>query len=139
MLDNADFEVFETYTYEQLLIIYTKERLQQLFNLPVLVLEQDEYAREDIEWKHENLGLVLQPTIDLIESSGSAIGILSCQDEECMPKPNDTTFTQKLHHLVPEGEEARLGRTKYPTTRFEQGFIVQHYAGSVEYRIQTAG
>lgn len=139
VLDIAGFEIFETNAYEQLLINYTNEKLQQFFNHHMFVLEQEEYAREGIEWDYVNFGLDLQPTIDLIEISGAAIGILSCLDEECiMPKATDFTFTHKLNQLwageLLPGEQSHPGRNKYEPSRFEQGFIVQHYAGKVEYR-----
>lgn len=141
VLDIAGFEIFEVNAYEQLLINFTNEKLQQFFNHHMFVLEQEEYSREGIEWDYVNFGLDLQPTIDLIESSGNAIGILSCLDEECiMPKATDTTFTHKLHQLwagpVHTGEQPHPGRSKYTPARFDQGFIVQHYAGSVEYRTE---
>lgn len=139
VLDIAGFEIFETNGYEQLLINYTNERLQQFFNHHMFVLEQEEYAREGIEWDFVNFGLDLQPTIDLIEASGNAIGILSLLDEECiMPKATDLTFTNKLHSLwasaASTGEEEHPGKTKYEPSRFEQGFMIHHYAGRVEYR-----
>ncbi|KAJ3931027.1 MAG: nonmuscle myosin heavy chain b [Lentinula lateritia] len=144
VLDIAGFEIFEVNTYEQLLINYTNEKLQQFFNHHMFVLEQEEYSREGIKWDYVNFGLDLQPTIDLIESSGSAgaIGILSCIDEECiMPKATDATFTHKLHSLwagvggdPDDPQQSHPGREKYEPARFEQGFLVQHYAAKVEYR-----
>ncbi|KAF8514982.1 nonmuscle myosin heavy chain b [Gautieria morchelliformis] len=141
VLDIAGFEIFETNAFEQLTINYTNEKLQQFFNHHMFVLEQEEYQRENIEWDFVNFGLDLQPTIDLIESGGTVIGILSCLDEECiMPKATDLTFTNKLHALwtgdVPDTETPHPGRAKYSRARFDQGegFIVQHYAGKVEYR-----
>jgi myosin protein heavy chain len=138
VLDIAGFEIFETNAYEQLLINYTNEKLQQFFNHHMFVLEQEEYAREGIKWDYVNFGLDLQPTIDLIEASGNTIGILSCLDEECiMPKATDVTFTNKLHSIwagPTDESEPHPGRYKYEPTRFEMGFIIQHYAGKVEYR-----
>ncbi|KAF7303718.1 Myosin type II heavy chain [Mycena indigotica] len=138
VLDIAGFEIFEINGYEQLLINYTNEKLQQFFNHHMFVLEQEEYAREGIKWDYVNFGLDLQPTIDLIEASGSVIGILSCLDEECiMPRATDLTFTNKLHGLWAGGvddEHSHSGRSKYDPTRFDQGFIVHHYAANVEYR-----
>jgi myosin protein heavy chain len=108
----------------------------------MFVLEQEEYVREGIEWDFVNFGLDLQPTIDLIESR-DPIGILSLLDEECiMPKATDLTFTEKLHHLwnAPQHSEnlsspAHPGSSKYSTNpmRLGQAFILQHYAGKVEY------
>ena len=141
VLDIAGFEIFETNAYEQLLINYTNEKLQQFFNHHMFVLEQEEYAREGIEWEYVDFELDLRPTIDLIESSGASIGILSCLDEECiMPKATDATFTHKVDHYwgtdAPYGEEPHPGRSKYRPARFEQGFIITHYAGEVEYRTE---
>ena len=139
VLDIAGFEIFEINAYEQLLINYTNEKLQQFFNHHMFVLEQEEYTREGIKWDYVNFGLDLQPTIDLIETSGSVIGILSCLDEECiMPKATDLTFTNKLNWMwAGNGEEDEFqhpGRAKYEPSRFEQGFIIHHYAAKVEYR-----
>jgi myosin protein heavy chain len=126
--------------FEQLCINYTNEKLQQFFNHHMFVLEQEEYRRERIEWDFVNFGLDLQPTIDLIESSGGVIGILSCLDEECiMPRATDATFTHKLNVLWAQdspGEVPHPGKSKYAPSRFEQGFSVQHYAGRVEYRTE---
>ncbi|KAH8915331.1 hypothetical protein BT69DRAFT_1184771, partial [Atractiella rhizophila] len=133
VLDIAGFEIFQTNGFEQLCINFTNEKLQQFFNHHMFVLEQEEYARESIEWDFVNFGLDLQPTIDLIESTHPVIGILSCLDEECiMPKATDKTFVQKLHDLVKSHGEPIS--TKYAPARFDQGFSVKHYAGTVEYR-----
>ncbi|KAG9003013.1 hypothetical protein FRB94_001636 [Tulasnella sp. JGI-2019a] len=139
VLDIAGFEIFIENSFEQLCINYTNERLQQFFNHHMFILEQDEYQREGIEWNFVNFGLDLQPTIDLIEAR-EPIGLLSCLDEECiMPRATDATFTQKLHSLwtVPGGvitETTHPGVQKYAPSRFGQGFIIQHYAGRVEYK-----
>lgn len=129
VLDIAGFEIFEENSFEQLCINYTNEKLQQFFNHHMFVLEQEEYAREQIEWKFIDFGRDLQPTIDLIELS-NPIGIFSCLDEDSvMPKATDKSFTEKLNSLWDKKS------TKYRPSRPgpKHGFILTHYAAEVEY------
>jgi myosin protein heavy chain len=127
VLDIAGFEIFEENSFEQLCINYTNEKLQQFFNHHMFVLEQEEYAREQIEWKFIDFGHDLQPTIDLIELP-NPIGIFSCLDEDSvMPKATDKSFTEKLHSLWDRKTP------KYRASRLGQGFILTHYAAEVEY------
>lgn len=127
VLDIAGFEIFEENSFEQLCINYTNEKLQQFFNHHMFVLEQEEYAREQIEWKFIDFGRDLQPTIDLIELP-NPIGIFSCLDEDSvMPKATDKSFTEKLHSLWDRKS------TKYKRSLLNQGFMLTHYAAEVEY------
>ncbi|KAI9875883.1 MAG: hypothetical protein M1830_007846, partial [Pleopsidium flavum] len=127
VLDIAGFEIFEENSFEQLCINYTNEKLQQFFNHHMFVLEQEEYAREQIEWKFIDFGRDLQPTIDLIELP-NPIGIFSCLDEDSvMPKATDKSFTEKLHSLWDRKSP------KYRSSRLAQGFMLTHYAAEVEY------
>ncbi|GAA5835394.1 hypothetical protein JCM11251_005222 [Rhodosporidiobolus azoricus] len=133
VLDIAGFEIFDTNGFEQLCINLTNEKLQQYFNHHMFVLEQEEYAREDIRWDFVNFGLELQPTIDLIENN-NPMGILACLDDaSIMPKATDASFTMKLNQLAAE-KPVSTQFTKYTPSRLEQGFTVSHYAGKVEYR-----
>lgn len=129
VLDIAGFEIFEENSFEQLCINYTNEKLQQFFNHHMFVLEQEEYAREQIEWQFIDFGRDLQPTIDLIEVS-NPIGIFSCLDEDSvMPKATDKSFTEKLNSLW--DKKSNKYRTSRPGAR--HGFILTHYAAEVEY------
>lgn len=127
VLDIAGFEIFDENSFEQLCINYTNEKLQQFFNHHMFVLEQEEYAREQIEWQFIDFGRDLQPTIDLIELP-NPIGIFSCLDEDCvMPKATDKTFSEKLNSLWDKKSP------KYRPSRLGGGFILTHYAADVEY------
>ena len=133
VLDIAGFEIFEVNSFEQLCINYTNEKLQQFFNHHMFVLEQEEYAREQIEWQFIDFGRDLQPTIDLIELP-NPIGVFSCLDEDCvMPKATDKSFTEKLHSLWDKKSN------KYRPSRPGQGpgFILTHYAAEVEYSTEN--
>ncbi|XP_063701488.1 myosin heavy chain, non-muscle isoform X2 [Culicoides brevitarsis] len=126
ILDMAGFEIFELNSFEQFCINYTNEKLQQLFNHTMFILEQEEYQREGIEWKFIDFGLDLQPTIDLIDKPG---GIMALLDEECwFPKATDKSFVEKL-------ASAHNAHPKFMKTDFrgQSDFAILHYAGKVDY------
>ncbi|CAF4015000.1 unnamed protein product [Rotaria magnacalcarata] len=126
ILDIAGFEIFQLNSFEQLCINYTNEKLQQLFNHTMFVLEQEEYRRENIDWEFMDFGLDLQPTIDLIEKQ---MGILSLLDEECwFPKATDRTYVDKL--INARAQHPKFGKPNY---KAPADFSIIHYAGKVEY------
>merc|ERR1719350_1510688 len=126
ILDIAGFEIFELNSFEQLCINYTNEKLQQLFNHTMFILEQEEYQREGIEWKFIDFGLDLQPTIDLIEKP---MGIMALVDEECwFPKATDKSFVEKM--VTSHAQHPKFVKGDFKATA---NFSVLHYAGQVNY------
>ncbi|XP_078510790.1 myosin-10 isoform X3 [Lissotriton helveticus] len=136
ILDIAGFEIFELNSFEQLCINYTNEKLQQLFNHTMFVLEQEEYQREGIEWNFIDFGLDLQPCIDLIERPVSIKyanppGVLALLDEECwFPKATDKTFVDKL--VQEQGTHSKFQRPRQLKDKAD--FCIIHYAGRVDYK-----
>lgn len=130
VLDIAGFEIFEKNSFEQLLINYTNEKLQQFFNHHMFIVEQEEYARQGITWNFVDFGLDSQPMIDLLERT-SPVGILPCLDEDCvLPRANDKSFTSKVQQLcLAQG----TGKFEVDKLKADKGFILNHYAGKVEY------
>ncbi|CAD6193083.1 unnamed protein product [Caenorhabditis auriculariae] len=126
ILDIAGFEIFDMNSFEQLCINYTNEKLQQLFNNTMFIMEQEEYQREGIEWDFIDFGLDLQPTIDLIEKP---MGILALLDEECLfPKATDKSLVEKLQKT-----HSKHPKFIVPDMRAKSDFAVFHYAGRVDY------
>ncbi|TRY55596.1 hypothetical protein DNTS_021482, partial [Danionella cerebrum] len=126
ILDIAGFEIFQMNSFEQLCINYTNEKLQQLFNHTMFILEQEEYQREGIEWSFIDFGLDLQPCIDLIERPANPPGVLALLDEECwFPKATDKTFVDKLVQ-----EQGTHGKFQKPRQLKDKAdFCIIHYAG----------
>ncbi|XP_039661681.1 myosin-10 isoform X7 [Perca fluviatilis] len=131
ILDIAGFEIFQLNSFEQLCINYTNEKLQQLFNHTMFILEQEEYQREGIEWNFIDFGLDLQPCIDLIERPAHPPGVLALLDEECwFPRATDRSFVEKLS--TEQGSHPKFFKPKQP--RGEADFSIIHYAGKVDYK-----
>lgn len=129
VLDIFGFELFEHNSFEQFLINFANEKLQNFFNHHIFKLEQVEYEKENIDWTAIDF-VDNQPTLDLIEQRRPP-GILSILDEESkFPKATDETFIQKLHGNFEKKHESydkpKLAKNK---------FIAKHYAGHVEYDI----
>ncbi|XP_075035860.1 myosin-11 isoform X1 [Mixophyes fleayi] len=130
ILDIAGFEIFEVNSFEQLCINYTNEKLQQLFNHTMFILEQEEYQREGIEWNFIDFGLDLQPCIELIERPNNPPGVLALLDEECwFPKATDVSFVEKL--IQEQGNHIKFQKSKQLKTKTI--FTLVHYAGNVDY------
>ncbi|NXY52974.1 MYO15 protein, partial [Callaeas wilsoni] len=127
ILDIYGFEDLNFNSFEQLCINYANEYLQFFFNRIVFQEEQEEYLREQIEWKEipfsDN-----QPCIDLI--SQKPYGILRILDDQsCFPQATDHTFLQKCHYH--HGTNPLYTKPKMPLPEF----TIKHYAGKVTYQV----
>ncbi|XP_064008778.1 unconventional myosin-XV [Pogoniulus pusillus] len=127
ILDIYGFEDLSFNSFEQLCINYANEYLQFFFNRIVFQEEQEEYIREQIEWKEipfsDN-----QPCIDLI--SQKPYGILRILDDQsCFPQATDHTFLQKCHYH--HGTNPLYTKPKMPLPEF----TIKHYAGKVTYQV----
>ncbi|XP_017772501.1 PREDICTED: unconventional myosin-Va [Nicrophorus vespilloides] len=124
VLDIYGFETFEINSFEQFCINYANEKLQQQFNMHVFKLEQEEYIKEEIEWKMIDY-LDNQPCIDLIETK---LGILDLLDEECrMPKGTDGSWTEKLYAKCMQ--YSHFTKARFGTS----AFVINHFADKVQY------
>ncbi|NWR81119.1 MYO15 protein, partial [Centropus unirufus] len=127
ILDIYGFEDLNFNSFEQLCINYANEYLQSFFNKIIFQEEQEEYIREQIEWKEipfsDN-----QPCINLI--SQKPYGILRILDDQsCFPQATDHTFLQKCHYH--HGANPLYTKPKMPLPEF----TIKHYAGKVTYQV----
>ncbi|EFR05346.1 myosin-1 [Nannizzia gypsea CBS 118893] len=129
ILDIYGFEIFEKNSFEQLCINYVNEKLQQIFIQLTLKTEQEEYAREQIQWtpiKYFDNKVVCS----LIEDKRPP-GIFAALNDACATAHADSaaadqTFVGRLNFLGQNPNfESRQGQ-----------FIVKHYAGDVSYAIE---
>ncbi|XP_028846452.1 unconventional myosin-Ib isoform X4 [Denticeps clupeoides] len=142
VLDIYGFEIFEDgdNSFEQFIINYCNEKLQQIFIELTLREEQEEYIREGIEWtniEYFNNAIIC----DLIENNQN--GILAMLDEECLRPGNvtDETFLEKLNTVCAyhqHFESRRSKNSKFLTDHSlpHNCFRIQHYAGKVLYRVE---
>uniref|UniRef100_A0A452R4H6 Myosin XVA n=1 Tax=Ursus americanus TaxID=9643 RepID=A0A452R4H6_URSAM len=127
ILDIYGFEDLSFNSFEQLCINYANENLQYLFNKIVFQDEQEEYIREQIDWREISFA-DNQPCINLI--SLKPYGILRILDDQCcFPQATDHTFLQKCHYH--HGANPLYSKPKMPLPEF----TIKHYAGKVTYQV----
>lgn len=128
ILDIYGFEIFEKNSFEQLCINYVNEKLQQIFIQLTLKAEQEEYAREQIQWtpiKYFDNKVVCS----LIEDKRPP-GVFAALNDACATAHADSgaadqTFVGRLNFLSNNANfENRQGQ-----------FIIKHYAGDVNYQV----
>ncbi|XP_068745765.1 unconventional myosin-Ib-like isoform X1 [Montipora capricornis] len=135
VLDIYGFEIFKTNSFEQFIINYCNEKLQQIFIELTLQSEQEEYIREGIEWTtidYFNNAIIC----DLVEKTH--VGIIALLDEECLRpgEVSDETLLAKLNkHCTghPHFESRRCKQFLSDQTLPHDSFRLKHYAGSVTY------
>ncbi|XP_004401757.1 PREDICTED: unconventional myosin-Ia [Odobenus rosmarus divergens] len=141
VLDIYGFEILEDNSFEQFVINYCNEKLQQVFIEMTLKEEQEEYEREGIPWTKVDYfdnGIIC----NLIEDNQR--GILAMLDEECL-RPgvvSDTTFLAKLNQLFSthnhyESKVTQNAQHQYDHTMGLSSFRICHYAGKVTYNVNS--
>ncbi|XP_052521215.1 unconventional myosin-Ia isoform X2 [Tympanuchus pallidicinctus] len=139
VLDIYGFEIFQDNGFEQFIINYCNEKLQQIFILMTLKEEQEEYVREGIQWTPVEF-FDNSIICDLIENS--KVGILAMLDEECL-RPgtvNEDTFITKLNQIFAshkryESKETLNAKHVTDISLPLRCFRIHHYAGKVTYNV----
>lgn len=133
MLDIFGFESLEVNGLEQLLINYTNEKLQELFVMQTIVLQQNEYELEGIENCPCMFSFnVLSETLEAIEGKH---GIFSCIDELSKRSKSQIKVPSELNLLnsLSSSEHLSMSTSFKLTKRYNKTFSVSHYAGVIEY------
>ncbi|MEE6471641.1 hypothetical protein FKM82_009329 [Ascaphus truei] len=140
VLDIYGFEIFEDNSFEQFIINYCNEKLQQIFIQMTLKEEQEEYVREGIEWT-PILYFDNEIICNLIEDGKN--GILAILDEECLRPGNvsDSTFLNKMgmkfkDHKHFKSKASQNDKRITDVTLRDGCFRIEHYAGQVTYNTQ---
>ncbi|CEG45326.1 myosin 29 [Plasmopara halstedii] len=139
VLDIYGFEKFEWNTFEQLCINYANEKLQRHFNQHMLEVEQNDYAKEGIDWKHIDFD-DNQECLDLIESKvNGKPGIFISLDDNWRLKGEEANkkFVSNLHNSFGRATSGQAtSKNKFyvhPKMDADLHFGIKHYAGEVIY------
>ncbi|XP_047642934.1 unconventional myosin-Ia isoform X1 [Phacochoerus africanus] len=141
VLDIYGFEILEDNSFEQFVINYCNEKLQQVFIEMTLKEEQEEYKREGIPWTKVDY-FDNSIICNLIEHNQR--GILAMLDEECL-RPgvvSDSTFLAKLNQLFSkhshyESKVTQNAQRQYDHSMGLSCFRISHYAGKVTYSVNS--
>ena len=133
LLDIFGSEVFESNGFEQLLINFANERLQQLFTATAIQRVQAEYQSEGLPWERieytDNA-----PVLMLLE--GKPTSILSALDDQgLIAGSTDDSFIALLHASF--GEHPAFGAPRFGSEHAR--FVIHHYASSVTYSGASGG
>eukprot|EP00079_Xenopus_tropicalis_P038968 XP_017952739.1 PREDICTED: unconventional myosin-XV [Xenopus tropicalis] len=127
ILDIYGFEDLSFNSFEQLCINYANEYLQFFFNKIIFKEEQEEYIREQIDWREISFS-DNQACIDIISQKPHGI-LRILDDQSCFPQATDHTFLQKCHYH--HGTNDLYCKPKMPLPEFG----IKHFAGKVTYQV----
>ncbi len=138
-MDIYGFENFDNLnSFEQLLINYANEKMQNHFNTHIFHIEQALYEAENIDWTYVEFK-DNQACVDLIDSKiNGKSGIFQTLDDSCGSGRQDinANFLSTLNQSW-SGNTNGARHPHYVAPRFnsDQRFGVLHYAGEVFYEI----
>ena len=140
LLDIFGTEAFAVNGFEQLLINYANERLQQLFTTTAIQRVQAEYTAEGLPWDvieyKDNA-----PVVELLE--GKPISVLSALDDQgLVAGSTDASFIRLLHArfgngLHPAFDAPRVGHAG--ADGVGGAFVIRHFAAPVTYSADGGG
>ena len=137
VLDIYGFEILQDNSFEQFIINYCNEKLQQIFIQLTLEGEQAEYVREGIPW--ENIDYFDNSIIcKLIEGKG---GLLKILDDHCLRpegRTNDAKWLEQLNmdrSIIDHAHFQTRKKRGFETDKTieQEDFRIVHYAGPVTY------
>nr|XP_023395329.1 unconventional myosin-Ia [Loxodonta africana] len=139
VLDIYGFEILQDNSFEQFVINYCNEKLQQVFIEMTLKEEQEEYKREGIPWTKVDY-FDNSIICNLIEHNQRSILVML---DEGVPAPgvvSDSTFLAKLNQLFSkhghyESKVTQNAQRQYDHTMGLSCFRICHYAGKVMYNV----
>lgn len=136
LLDLYGFEVFPTNGFEQFLINYCNERLQQFFNRQVFTYEAEEYKNEgldsDGQWGRLMAACQL-PAISLLEGQTGQVGIFGVINDRsrCAFEDSNNAGNGLADSLAQScGGHAAFCKAGKDSSRL---FGIKHFAGDVFY------
>ncbi|XP_014669755.1 PREDICTED: myosin-IIIb-like [Priapulus caudatus] len=125
ILDIFGFENFPRNSFEQLCINIANEQIQYYFNQHIFAWEMAEYKAEGIDGSNIDF-IDNRPVLDMFLAK--PMGLLALLDEEShFPKATNKSLVDKFNNNIKSQHYIR------PKSDNSCTFVVQHYAGKVEY------
>lgn len=132
VLDIFGFESFQINGFEQLLINYANEALQNTFNKQIFEKELQLFEEERIEVAIGDCPSN-QACVDLLAAKSESIfAILDSVSRQ--PQPSDERFCEELHKcFTTKKKSTYFGAVHRKDMR--NAFVIQHYAATVKYHV----